>query len=357
MDLPARRLQSLLLAGSSEESPAKIVSRLGGLQGQDFAGAKWSIALRSRGLKEADIDQAFAKKQIVRSWLMRGTLHLASAADLRWILSLTASRNIRAQAGRHRQLGLDEKTFAKSHRILARELSGAAPKTRSALYQLLNKNKISTEGQRGIHLLWRAAQEGLLCFATHEEKQPAFALLEEWVPKATPLPREKALAELARRYFGGRGPATVKDFSWWSGLAPADARAGLEAVQNDFENEIVAGKTFWFSKSKTKLDRPAALALPGFDEYLLGYQNRSAVLDPKHASKICPGGNGVFFPTIVLNGKVAGTWKREIRKDVVRISATLFAAATQAEKRAFAEAAERYASYLGMRSSLTWSGK
>ncbi|MBL8994726.1 MAG: winged helix DNA-binding domain-containing protein, partial [Spirochaetia bacterium] len=177
MDLPTRRMESLLLAGSHLKKVSQIAAFLGGLQAQDYAGAKWSIALRSDGLTEADIDRAVAQKQIVRTWPMRGTLHFVAAEDLRWILALTAPRNIRAQAGRHRQLGLDEKTFSKSSKILAKELSGVAPKIRSELYAILQKNKISTEGQRGIHLLWRAAQEGLICFAAHDEKQPTFALL------------------------------------------------------------------------------------------------------------------------------------------------------------------------------------
>lgn len=287
---------------------------------------------------------------------MRGTLHFVSASDLRWVLALTAPRNIRAQAGRHRQLGLDEKTFAKAHRILAKELSGAAPKIRSELYEILTKNKISPAGQRGIHLLWRAAQEGLVCFAKHDEKQPAFALLEEWVPKARKLTHEKALGEMARRYFTSRGPATIKDFIWWSGLAPADARAGLETIQQDLENETLEGETHYFSPTKKKGKEPLALALPGFDEYLLGYQNRNAVLDPKHAKKICPGGNGVFFPTIIVNGKVVGTWKRVIKKKTVFVSATPFVRLSADEKEAFAEKIDRYAAFLDLQSELKWKG-
>jgi hypothetical protein len=181
-------------------------------------------------------------------------------------------------------------------------------------------------------------------------------LLEEWTPNARRLDRDEALAELALRYFTSHGPATVQDFAWWSGLRAADARAGLEAVASRLARETVDGTTFWMAPGLAAEPAPAAHLLPGFDEYLLGYTDRSAVLDARHAPKIIPGNNGVFMPTVVLDGQVVGTWKRTPRKKALTITLQPFARATKALTRTLEPAAERLGAFHGLPAEIATAG-
>lgn len=176
-----------------------------------------------------------------------------------------------------------------------------------------------------------------------------FALLEEWVAPAKEKSRDEALTELALRYFNSRAPVTIQDFIWWSGLSASEARAGFEAVKSNFVQEVFDGKIYWMpSNGVVPKERLNAFALPGFDEYLLGYKDRSAVLDSAHAEQVCPGGNGVFFSTIVIDGQVAGTWKRAIKKSRIEVVAAPFGVLSKADKNRFVEAVNRYGEFLGM---------
>jgi hypothetical protein len=327
------------------------VARLGALQAQDYPGAKWSLGLRCRpGITEADVERAIADRQIVRTWPMRGTLHFVAAADVRWMLELLTPRVLAGSAARQQHLGLDDAVFARCKDAFAGALQGGKQLTRAEMYQTLERAGISTAEQRGYHLLWRTAQEGLICFGSHAGKQPTFALLDEWVPGTKRLERGEALAALALRYFTGHGPATLQDLCWWSGLSAADARVGLEAVKAHLMQETVDGKTYWLADSLPVSGDgvPRVHLLPGFDEYLLGYRDRSSALDPMHATKIVPGNNGMFMPTLVSDGRVVGTWKRTLKKRSLTATALPFDALRVDEEDAFADAAQRYGRFLAM---------
>jgi hypothetical protein len=347
------RLLNQRISRAQESEPGGVVSRLGALQAQDYAGAKWSLGLRlPDGTTETDIEQAIADRRIVRTWPMRGTLHFVAAADVRWMLELLTPRVIAGSAARQQQLGLDAAVFGRSKELFAAALAGGKQLTRDEMYRTLEQGGISTASQRGYHILWRAAQDGLICFGPHAGKQPTFVLLHEWVPGAKRRERDEALSELARRYFTGHGPATVQDLCWWSGLTAADARAGLDAVKELLTHETVDGKTYWMAAHQPApppLDgSPEVYLLPGFDEYLLGYRDRSAALDPQHAPIIVPGNNGVFLPTVVVDGRVAGTWKRTLTKRVARTMAQPFCPLTAAEEEAVTRATARYARFLSL---------
>jgi len=349
MNIAAIRLYNQQIARTRFNKPDEIVAWLGGMQGQDYAGAKWSIGLRLPRATDADVERAIVERTILRTWPMRGTLHFVAAADVRWILALTSPGNIAGSARRRHNLELDEKTLARCRAVFIKALRGGKQKTRDELYALLQRAGISTDSQRGYHILWNSALHGLICFAATRGKEQTFALLDEWVAPAKVKVRDEALAELALRYCASRGPVTLQDFIWWSGLSAADARAGLDAVKSDLVQEAADGRTYWMlpdvASSKTQAQ---AFALPGFDEYLLGYKDRSAVLAAVHADKVCPGGNGVFAPTIVVDGQVVGTWKRSIGKSSVEVVAIPFAALNKAARRAFDEAAARYAAFIGL---------
>jgi hypothetical protein len=325
------------------------------MQAQDFLGAKWSVGLRSRNVSDTDVDQALANRTIIRTWPMRGTLHFVSRDDVRWMLALLPPRVLAASKGRWQRLGLNDKIFAQSRKVFTQALRGGRHLTRDEMYQALERAKISTANQRGYHLLWRNAQEGLICLGPSRGKQQTFVLLDDWVPAAKPLQREEALAKLVLRYFVSHGPATVKDFVWWSGLTGKDAQGGIEANASQLVSEEVEGNTYWMGRRMpaSKPKSPAVQLMPGFDEYILGYTDRSPVLDPRHSKKIYSSVNLLFNPTIVIDGRIEGTWKRVIRQEAVDLTLNPFKKLSEAEAHALRGAIQRYGEFLRMRASST----
>ncbi len=342
--LPAQRVIS-----HAEASPAEVVAALGAIQAQDYLGSLWAVGLRTPHATEAEVEQAIAERVILRSWPMRGTLHFVAPADLCWMLALFSPRLIAGSAGRNRQLELDDDVFRRSRKALVAALQGGQSLTREEVYSTLERSKISPAGQRGYHILWRLAQEGLLCCGARRGKQPTFALLDEWSPPPTKtLDREESLAELARRYFQSHGPATLADFTWWSGLKITEARAALDSVAGELQGEEIAEVKWWMSSTQPSTKIPHSIRLlPGFDEFILGYTDRGISLEPQYVQAVIPGTNGMFLATIVNDGRVVGTWKREIQKRSVSISATFFAPPKKAEVEAAAAEAECYGRFLG----------
>jgi hypothetical protein len=358
MDISACRLSNQHIASPSPATPGDVVGWLGAVQAQDYLGALWAVGLRvqeSTEDTEADIERALAERSIVRTWPMRGTLHFVAAADVRWMLELLTPRVVARHALRlQREYDLDDTVFGRSRDLFVKALQGGRQLTRDAMYQVLEAAQISAMGQRGLHILWRLAQEGVLCFGAREGKQQTFVLLDEWVPQAKPMQKDEALAELARRYFTSRGPATLQDFVWWSGLTTSDARAGLDMAGPHLLREAIGGQTFWHPQSMSviKETSPAAHLLPAYDEYTVAYKDRSAVLDPVDAKR-ATSGNGIFNPILVIDGQVVGTWKRTLKKQgEVVVTPTPFAPLSKAEKRALTLAARRYGAFLGLEAAL-----
>lgn len=349
MNVALSRLTNQSIASPRFTRPGDAVAWLGAMQAQDYGGALWSIGLRLAVATERDVEDAIAARAIVRTWPMRGTLHFVAAQDVRWLLALLTPRIIAQSAGRYRQLGLDETTFGRSKDVVAQSLQGGRQLTRNALLQALEQAGIETGGQRGYHILARLAQEGLICFGERSGKQHTFVLLDEWLPPTGPLAREAALGELARRYFASHGPATAQDLMRWAGVTQTDVKIGLEAAGQDLIRETSAEDDYWFARAMPApgAGAPTVHLLPGFDEFILGYGDRSAVLDPAHANRICPGGNGVFNPTLVIDGRVAGVWKRTLKKDAVLVEVTPFRPLSDSETDALRAAADRYGAFLG----------
>ena len=355
LDIPHLRLHNQRIAQHDLRTPAEVVAHLGAVQAQDYAGAKWAVGLRLPNATVDDIEQAIADRTIVRTWPMRRTLHFVAAADIRWMLALTASRAEAKFTGRQRQLELDSETFRHSGNVLVKALSGGNSLSRQTLYRLFEEAGIRMEGGglldsgnvRGLHILGHHAQTGLICYGPHQGKQPAFVLLDEWVPNSPPLDRDEALAELAKRYFRSHGPATVHDFAWWSGLGVRDATAGIDMSSRHLVKEVIDGRAYWLPPSRPfpVNASPAVHLLPPFDEYTVAYKDRSAVLAPEHAGLASNG--GVFRPIIVVDGRVVGTWKASTRKGTIALTPTPFGRLNKAEQRGFASAAAHYADFLG----------
>ena len=241
------RLANQGIATASFAQPGDVVTWLGAMQAQDYGGALWSIGLRMAGVTEREIEQAIAERAIVRTWPMRGTLHFVAAKDVRWMLALLTPRVIAGSAGRYRQLELDETIVARSKEVFAQALQGGKQLTRDEMLHFLEQANIATAGQRGHHLLARSAQDGLICFGSRRGKQQTFALLDEWVPRTSPLACDEALAELTRRYFISHGPATMQDLMRWAGLTTAEAKIGLEAAGKELVQETIADRVYWMS--------------------------------------------------------------------------------------------------------------
>jgi len=347
-EITHHRLRNQQIALTTSKTPEDVVAKLGAMQAQDYGGALWAIGLRLPQATEVEVEKAIARRAIVRTWPMRGTLHFVAAADVHWMLRFLTPRIVAGAARRRQQLELDDATFVRCEKVFVRALQGGKQLTREEMFSSLERAKIAVDNQRGYHILWRLAQERLLCFGARQGKQQTFTLLDEWVPAPSKLEREAALAELARRYFTSHGPATLHDFVWWSGMKVSEAREGLEAVSPQLVKETVDGKIYWVPPDVPASDRTSAgvYLLPAFDEYMLGYQDRSAALDSRHARKIVPGGNGMFLPTIISNGRVVGTWKRAFKKKTMVVMPSPFTSLTKAETHAVAAVAERYGQFL-----------
>ncbi|HEX2740263.1 MAG TPA: winged helix DNA-binding domain-containing protein [Rubrobacter sp.] len=341
--------------GEKREKPEDVVRWLGAVQAQDYMQALWAIGLRSTSATVADVEQAILDGKIVRTWPMRGTLHFVPPEDAKWMLKLSASRMLAKDGRRLKQLGLDEEIMERCKEIFYEALKGNRRLSRQDMMGLLEDAGISTENQRGYHIMWYVSQGGLICLGPMRDKQQTFVLLDEWVPDSKSLSREESLTELASRYFASHGPATVHDLAWWAGLTVTDARAGLEAAKPGLLSETLDGKEYWMtddSQADLAFDESNVSLLPGFDEYLLGYRDRSAVLAVEHAPRVVPGRNGVFRPIIVVGGLVIGTWKRRLKTNAIDMTLSLFTHTDDSQKRVI-EAARSYSEFLGLPLSST----
>ncbi len=330
------------------DDPVAVAAWFGAIQAQDYAGAKWSLGLRVPGSTDAQIEKLIAGHALIRTWAMRGTLHLLAAADLRWLIDLIGPRIINKNQRRYRQLELDEATLERSNSAIIAALADGKQLDRAALLTALEDQGIFTQGQRGYYMLNHASISGLIVQGVEARyNQAMFMRVDEALPASQKLSHEAALAELARRYFVSRGPATLQDFITWSGLLVADAKAGLASVKNQLVADTFDNDEYWFTPDPIPAPAlsPTAYTLPGFDEYILGYKNRDAVLDPEHAQKICPGKNGVFYPTIVLDGQVVGTWKRSFKQGSIIIELAPFAPLSTGALAAITQAVRRFGDY------------
>ncbi|OFI37422.1 hypothetical protein BIU82_10195 [Arthrobacter sp. SW1] len=300
----------------------ECVSHLTAMQAQDLASALWAVGQRVPGSTLSQVRAALDAGTVVRSWPFRGTLHLVPAWDLRWMLGITRERMFRGAAGRHRELGITADDIAHCRDIAGGLLASGRGATREQLFSAFEEHGQITKAQRGVHLLWSLCLNAWLVqgpMAGAEGKaagQQLFMPFEEWIPASRDPGREDGISELLLRYFRGHGPATLDDFCWWTQIPKTEAKAALGRIRADVVELEFGGTSYWLSPEAAALlddGVPGArtlLALPGFDEFLLGYKDRSLVLAPGHAQKVVPGGNGVFKRMIVSGGTVIGTWAK-----------------------------------------------
>ncbi len=346
-EIAINRLYSQQIGYTKFNLPSEMVSWFGAVQGQDYAGAKWALGLRLGDITDKDVEKAFNSKSIVRTWALRGTLHLISARDIRWILKLVAPRIIKRNMGHYKQLELDEKTFEKSYEIIINALKDGK-KSRRELISSLEDNHISTKGLRATFILQRTSLEGLICQGVQHRNNPNYILMDE-LQEYKKFERDESLKELAKRYFYSHGPATLQDFVWWSGLLVKEATEGLNLVKSILNEVNFNGVTYWQSP-ETAIDNNQKSTivgiLPSFDEFLLGYRDRSPSINPSILNNMTSA-NGMFNPTIIINGHVEGIWKRKIKKDKIKINYINFRKMNSVEEQALKSQFNRYNKFIG----------
>lgn len=307
------RCQKQFLTGTPAASVLQIVEWFGAMQAQDFGGAFWAIGQRSEELTAEDVHHAIAERQIVRTWPLRGTIHFVPAADLRWILALTGKRQNERSWSVLRSIGLDLSILGHGRKVLEIALRDGAL-TRPEIYTRLEHDGITTAKGAGLHILGYWAQEGLICFGPHRGKQATFVLLDDWLPAVDrrDLDRDAALETLAMRYFQSHGPATDRDFAWWSGLSLTEARAAMRLLGGRLEEQVTGDTSLWSTPGTTADLRPAGdtlRLLSPFDELLVAYKDRSAY---DRVSGVPDEAITFFQPSLLLNGRLVGSWQKTL---------------------------------------------
>jgi len=324
-NIASARLFNQQIEGTKFKTVKDIVGWMGGMQAQDYAMAKWAIGIRLADSIDQEVEAAINHAEIIRIHVLRPTWHFVSADDVYWMLELTAPQIKTSLKSRHKQLGLTETIFTKSKTIMANALSGGKDMTREELLSELGKAKIALNENRASHLLVQAELDGIVCSGTTRRGKQTYALLEERVPKPNSLTRDEGVAKLAGKYFASHGPATLQDFVWWSGLSMNDAKHAIELASVDLHSETIDSRSYWFTdfSPSPKYDPEAVYLLPAYDEFLISYEDRSASLIYEDFNKTVST-NGIFRPIIVVDGQVAGIWKRNIKPGKVIIETELF---------------------------------
>ncbi len=311
--------------GTNFNSAKQIVGWMGAMQAQDFNMAKWAIGLRLNKATEENVLAAINSGEIIRTHVLRPTWHFVSAEDIYWMLDLSAPRIKSSMKGRNKQLELTDKIFKKCFIIMEKMLRDGNHLTRKELVNELNEAKIATDNYRSSHILFTAEMEGIICSGKMDANQTTYALLNERIQKPRSLQKEEALGKLAKKYFESHCPATLQDFIWWSGLSVTDSKQALEMIKNDFIAEKINSEEYWFPHCFPipKQFKESVFLLPAFDEFLISYKDRTAAIIKENHGKAFSS-NGIFRPTIIVNGQVKGLWKREIKNNILIIETHFF---------------------------------
>jgi hypothetical protein len=331
----ARRLAGQRLVGKGLTSAADVVREQCAVQSQDFAGAKWAVGMRTTGLSDADVEAEFTAGKILRTHLMRPTWHFVTPEDIRWLHALTGSR-VNAIMGHYdSKLGLSQKVYGRAQDLFAKALSGGKHLTREELKAVLVRAKIRVvNGEALARFVMRAEQAALITSGPRRGKQFTYALLEERAPRAPAKSRDEALGELARRYFATRSPATVHDCAWWSGLTIADVKRGIQIAGTALVRESINDREYWSSAASRPAKSVSGVRLlPNYDEYFIGYKDRSAIGHRIGSVQRVTGGNALIANVVSVNGELVGGWKRLVEGKRVVVNMDLVVPMTAAERR------------------------
>lgn len=341
------RLHNQQISGTTFTTAQEIVNWMGAMQAQDYNMAKWAIGVRLPNSSEQQIETALDNGEIIRTHVLRPTWHFVSANDVYWLLELSAPQIKTQLNSRHKQLEITEAIVTKSNNILEKSLANNNYLTRDELVTELQKSQIATDNNRTSHLLLRAELDGIICNGPVKNKKQTYALLPERVPHKQFLAREEALGKLAQIYFASHGPASLQDFTWWSGLSITDARKALELVKSSFISETIQSSTYWFSAASANFTNKSdgIYLLPAFDEFIISYKDRTASLLLENHKKAISD-NGLFRPVLVVDDKVIGLWKRILKKSSVLIEVEFWHPPTRTAMSLMHKEAEKFSYFL-----------
>jgi hypothetical protein len=339
-EIRLRRLYNQHVLAPSLNDPTQVVAHLAAMQAQEYAHAKWAIALR---MKEPVTDDAieilFTEGKILRTHMLRPTWHFVAPQDIRWMLELTAPRVNAVNAFTYRRYGLDDKVFSKSNTLIEKLLRDNNYLTRDAIKDELKKTGITGDGIMLSAIMMKAELDGLICSGPRIGNQFSYALLEERVPPAKKLTKQEALKELTLRYFTSRGPATIKDYTTWSGLTVKEAKEGL-SLNPDLDKVTIEGAEYYFTGDVPKVKGgKVTFLMPDYDEYGMGYKDRSVLKIPASPEK------PKFDRMLIVDGVIAGSWRRTLQKDTVLLDIQLFKGYSASDK-AIEEAITKYENFL-----------
>jgi hypothetical protein len=347
-DVTNRRLASQFLTARGPKTAADVVRALGAVQAQDYAGAKWALGQRTRGATDAEVEREIDDGHILRTHVLRPTWHFVAPEDIRWMLALTAPRVNQAMAYHGRILELTPSVCKRSNDAIAKALAGGKHLTRAELSACLERAGVKpAAGQRLGHLMMNAELDGVVCSGARRGKQFTYALLDERVPPSSERDRDEALLELTRRYFTTRGPATIRDFSWWSGLTIADAKRGVQIGERELETVSFNGHEMWLVPRSRPQSRHSAHLLPNYDEYFIGYKDRSAVGERVGHTDPVTGGDARITHVAFVDGQLVGQWKRLADKEHAIVDMRLWARLTADETSALQSAVESFSRFIG----------
>ena len=348
-EIVARRMHNQHLAGEPLADPVAIVRHLGAVQSQEYAVAKWSVAQRCHGVDEPAMQAAVDDGSILRVHALRPTWHFVAAEDLVWIQAATAPRVHALNAYYYRQLGIDETLTGKARDLMAGALQGGNHLTRPELGQALALGGVEATGNRLAYLVIDAELAGLVCNGAMRGKQHTYALVSERTPKAPEFTLDEALAELARRYFTSHGPATVKDFAWWSSLTLTQIRRGLTLAGDALTSVTFDERTYWYAVEQPSPPAlsPAAHALQGYDEYVVAYSESRPLLNLAGLDLGVGNGNLLMHP-IILDGQLIGSWRRAVSPKQITVTVSLRIEPDDAQEAALVEAFARLSAYAGI---------
>jgi Winged helix DNA-binding domain len=354
LDVARLRLRNQRVTGERLASPQEVVAWLGCVQSQEYSLAKWSLGVRvGPGLHEADVDAALASGAILRTHILRPTWHYVAPADLREFMRLTAPRVLSGSAGRMGRLELDERQIRASFDIMAKALSGGRQLTRLELQVELERAGLNPDGQRVTYMVIAAELNLLIVSGVPRGDKPTYTLLDEWVPASPrdsqPFDRDRALADLALRYFTSHGPASAADFTWWSGLTVADATRGLSLNTPALESIDVAGETFWWAGdvggSADSPVSPTVYLMQAFDEYVVAYRSPRTPINVAGLASPAVLQRPPFYHAVFVDSQLAGFWRRLTAEGGYRIETSMLRTLSHAEQTAFDEEVARYAEF------------
>lgn len=343
-DIIQQRLINQQVANTKFKKVEDLVKYMGAMQAQEWPHAKWAIGLRLPGSTDAGIEKAFNEARILRTHVLRPTWHFVHPADIRWMLQLTGPRVQAFNKSFYNKLGLDTKIMDKGIAVFEKILAGTHL-DRNVIREEFVKAKLPVNDMRLICLLMYAELEGVICSGPRVGKQFTYALLDERAPAAKKIEDDEALAQLTKTYFSTRGPASLHDYVWWSGLMVKQCRDGISMLGAALHKEIVNGKELFFYPSKKKLNPgdQTTYLVPDYDEYGIAYKDRSVISDSPYRTKEAP----KYKHSIVLNGQLAGTWNRTVKGEKTIIEIAPFKSLDKQQLKEVDAALAKYRNFLG----------